>query len=161
MTTVREAEKLVHDIYRKEEQLTVIEAMGIINKYTTVTGQTLMECSIDEVQADSVKLVALNFHIGTITSDLEYRARQAYNVRKYQFAKNWVKFKEELPKATQGYIDNQSEVMVQIYRQDEAARERQAKIMRQAHDSIIETVNILKKVVEKLLVQGQFMGTEK
>lgn len=150
-----EAQNYVSNIFKTNGMDCVLEAMEIVNKYATDEGRASMENDINGLQNDSIKLVALSFYLGTIASNLESDAIQAANIRKFQYSNVWVKFKKENEKITQGALDQMAEIEIKQFREDEVEKERRASIIRAALNSTIEIVNMLKKVVERLLVQGQ------
>jgi hypothetical protein len=59
-----------------------------------------------------------------------------------------------------GEVDKVAEEALIVYRQDEGEKQRQSMIMRQAVASVIEVVMMLKKVVERLMIEGQQAGRQ-
>lgn len=154
MSRLEQAKADIQKIYEDNDLMVVMEVMDIINKYTTATGKSIMESSIDELQADALRLVSLNFHLATLASNLEADAVQSVNRRRYQEANIWNTTKQKNPNMKLGECDKVAEESLHIYRADEAEKQRRAGIMRAAVNSNQEVVNMLKKVVERLLMQG-------
>jgi hypothetical protein len=151
---LQEAKADIEKIYKDNNLMVVFEVMEIINKYTTVEGKTLLESSVDTLQADALKLCAFNFHLGTLASNLEADFVQATNRRKYQEANLWNQTKKNNPDMKLGEVDHVAEESLAVYRADEGEKQRKAMIMRQAVLSVSEVVNMLKKVVERILIEG-------
>lgn len=129
----------------------LLEAMDIVAKYDKATRGALLECGIEELQTDAMRLTALNFYIGTLASGLEVDAQIAENVRKYWEARIY------LDKADGRRVDDikrEAEVGITQYRSIEAEALRRAKMVCKASESIVEMVNMLKKVCERILAQG-------
>jgi hypothetical protein len=160
MSRLAEAKADIEKIYKDNSLMVVLDVMGIINKYTEIEGKALMEFSVDTLQADALKLCALNFHLGTLASNLEADFVQASNKRKYQEANIWNQTKKNNPEMKLGEVDKVAEESLAVYRMDEGEKQRKMMIMRQACISVSEVVNMLKKVVERLLWQGQQGGGE-
>jgi hypothetical protein len=118
-----------------------------------------MEFAVDDLQADALKLCSLNFYLGTMASNLEADFVQATNKRRYQEANIWNQTKKNNPDMKLGEVDKVAEESLAIYRIDEGEKQRKMMIMRQAVESVSEVVNMLKKVCERLLIQGQSAGS--
>lgn len=158
MSATLDAEKIIGDMFEEVGMSYVGDAMKIISKYGTEEGRRIMENDIRQLQGDSIQLVTLNFTIGTFASVAESELVQATNSRKYGSAKNWVEFKENQPKLTQGVLDQMAETSIQSLRADEVKALKKAKMLRSASDGVTETVNMLKKITERLMWQGSNPG---
>jgi len=154
MGRLQEVKKEIEQIYNDNGLMSVMEAMDIIDKYTGVDAAKLMECSIDSLQADALKLCSFNCYLTTIASDLESNFVKATNNRKFQEANQWMTIKAATPAMKLGEVDKHAESGIALYRQEEASKQKKAMIMRSAVESIQEVVQMLKKVVERLLMQG-------
>jgi hypothetical protein len=154
-TRLEEAKLEIEKIYKDNKLVIVFDVMEIINKYTSIEGKQIMEADVDTLQADAIKLCALNFHLGTLASNLEADFTQATNRRKYQEANIWTTTKKNNPDMKLGEVDKVAEEGLSAYRMSEAEAQRSALIMRQAVESVYEVVNMLKKIVERLMYEGQ------
>jgi len=151
---LEEAKKDIHEIYKNNDMSVVFEVMDIIKTYESADGKALMEYAIDSLQADSLKLCGYNFHLGTLASNLEADYQKAVNMRKYQEANIFCTEKANDPKRSAAELSKVAEAGLAKWRQNECEAQRKAMIMRQAVQSVQEMVNMLKKVVERLLYQG-------
>jgi len=136
----------------------VLEVMDIIDKYSDVTSKELLNFTADELQADSLRLTVLNFYLSSLSGNLDADAVQACNQRKYHLANNWANLRENQIKSKQGEIDMLAEKSIGVYRKAEGEAQRKSKIVSSAVSSIIEIVNMLKKIVERIMVEGQRSG---
>ena len=132
----------------------VLEAMDIVNKYAGSTTEDLSKWGLDELQADAIKLTALNFYLGATGANLSSEASRRTNMRKYKEASNWTNIKKNNPSLKLGEVDKQAEEAIHIYRSEETEAFRKADIMKVACDSIVEVVNMIKKIVERIMWQG-------
>lgn len=148
------AKKIIADLYTAEDMAVVLDVMKIVNKYQSEEGRKIMESQIATLQEDGMKLVALNFYLTTLASNAEADLVKATSIRKYQYSKHWVNMKEDNPKLAQGALDQMAEVKIIEERKVEVEAQRKAKLLRSASDSATEISNMLKKVVERLLVEG-------
>jgi len=154
MSRLEEAKKEIEKIYTDNGLMVVIEAMDIIEKYTGIDAAKLMESSVDSLQADALKLCSFNCYLATMASNLESDFVQATNRRKYQEANQFVNIKASDTSLKIGEVERHAEVAISVYRQDEAEKQRRAMIMRSAVESVLEVVQMLKKCVERILMQG-------
>ena len=155
MSRLAEAKADIEKVYKDNNLMVVFDVMDIINKYTAIEGKTLMECDVDTLQADALKLCSLNFFLGTLASNLEGDFVQASNKRKYQEANIWNQTKKNNDGMKLGEVDKVAEEALAVWRMDEGEKQRKMMIMRQACESVSEVVNMLKKCVERLLWEGQ------
>jgi len=151
---LKNARKELENIYKDNDLQVVMEVMTIVNKYADISSQKLLEYDVDELQADTVKLCAMNFYLMTLTSNLEANYVVASNKRKYQEANIWTNVKEQSGKMTNGEVSKRAEVGLIAYRHNEADALRKYKIVEAATKAVIEVVNALKKTVERILWQG-------
>ena len=150
-----EAQNYVSNIFKTNGMDIALEALDIVNKYATDAGKQVLEYDISTLQEDSMRLVSIGFYLATIASNLDADAVRAANYRKYLYSSEWIKSKQENEKITAGACDNLAEVKIKSAREDEVEKQKRASIIRAALDSSIEVVNMLKKVTERLLIQGQ------
>jgi len=155
MSRLAKAKVELQKIYEDHGMNMVLEAMDIINKYSSFTSKELINFTIDELQTDAMRLTSLNFYLSSLSANLEADAVNAYNARKYHEANNWGTYKREDPKAKQGELDKKAEESIHKYRNTEAEAQRKSKIMSAAVGSVQEVVNMLKKVVERIMWEGQ------
>jgi len=151
---LEQARKDIEMVYKDNNLTALMEAMEIVKKYEGATGESIRDSSIDELQADTVRLVSLNFYLQTLASNLDSDAQKAVNVRKFQDASIFCQEKEKDPKMTLGHLEKVAEVGIASYRQAECEAQRRAMIMKQTCVAVQEQVNVLKKVVERLMWQG-------
>jgi hypothetical protein len=150
-----EAQKYVADIFKTNSMEIALEALSIVNKYASTEGQKAMEFDINTLQEDSIKLVAITFYLGTIASNLDADAAHASNRRKYEYSSEWIKAKKENEKITAGACDQIAEIKCKSFRDDEVEKEKRASIIKAALDSSIKISDMLKKIVERLLITSQ------
>ena len=155
MSRLAKAKVELQKIYEDHGMNMVLEAMDIINKYSSFTSKELINFTIDELQTDALRLTSLNFYLSSLSANLEADAVGAYNARKYHEANNWGSFRKSHEKAKQGEIDMLAEESIGKYRSSAAEAQRKSKIMSAAVGSVQEVVNMLKKVVERIMWEGQ------
>jgi len=149
-----QAKKDIEEIYKAHDMRVVSEVMEIISKYESADGKALMEYALDDLQADSLKLCSFNFTLGTFASNLEADSQKATNMRRFKEAEMFCNEKQNDPKATIAHLEKLAEVRMVSYRMNEVEAQRKAMIMREAVKATSEMVNMLKKVVERLMWQG-------
>ena len=152
MSLSEETRKLLEDAYKESSLDIISEIIAITKKYEGIEGAGLLECGIDDLQADALRLVSMNIHIGTLAGILEADALRAENIRKFKDAEVYLVAKDE--GGTVEELKRRAEVGVAPYRQREVDTLRKAKIMRQTVDSVSEMVNMLKKIVERMMWEG-------
>jgi hypothetical protein len=150
-----EIQKYVSDIFQTNGMAIALEAGDLINKYSSLSGQQVMEFDVGTLQADSMKLVALNFYLSTISANLEAEAQRAENIRKYEYSSEWLKAKKENEKITAGACDAIAEVKIKTLKDNEIEADKKASMMRIIANSCLETTQMLKKICEQLLITGQ------
>jgi len=159
MSRLEDAKQELKQTYEKHGVEIVIEAMEIIGKYSGQGIKELVEnAKIDDLQSDALRLTALNFYLSSIASNLDATAGQAVNRRKFNEAFKWDEIRKEDLKIKQGEVDKKAEIAIETFRYQETEALRKAKIVSAAVESIIEMVNMLKKVVERIMWEGPAGG---
>ena len=154
MSRIEKARQEIEKVYQDNDLQVVVDVMDIIKKYTSMEGKGLMEFAVDELQQDSLKLCAYNFTLGTLASNYESDWQKAVNVRKFKEAEMFCAEKEADPKKSVAHLEAIAQRNGFPYRAQEGEAQRRAMIIRQAVSSVQEMVNMLKKVVERLMWQG-------
>jgi hypothetical protein len=137
----------------------ILEVLEIIEKYNSIDGKRLMEFAVDDLQADALRLTSLNFYLDTLAAALSGDATNAENVRRFQYSSTWVRLKkteknDKGAPVSDGVCDNMAEEAIAGYRLSEMDARKKADMMKAAVNSSQEVVNMLKKVVERLMMQG-------
>lgn len=150
---LEEIKKLTQTILEVNELQSAMEVMDIVNQYVGISPETLDNKTPSILQADCVRLTGFGFHLGVILADYESKRGTIKNKIDQVYANKFLEAKTVDPKRTVDQCNAIAEQEVFSLKEEEVLAIRAVSIVDRVSKASIEVVNMLKKVVERLLLE--------
>lgn len=150
---LEEIKKLTQTILEVNELQSAMEVMDIVNQYVGISPEALDNKTPSLLQADCVRLTGFGFHLGVILADYESKRGTIKNKIDQVYSTKFLEAKTIDPKRTVDQCNAIALQEVSGLKEEEILAIRAVSIVDRVSKASIEVVNMLKKVVERLLLE--------